>query len=200
MRGRGPYGPSDLPLFPLKGCPVPLTWWIVSSLPTSGSPQVLRNMEGLGASIILLVRQDLVSPEFFFEVGLGKRRLVSRYCYLCRLGLNLLGGLSRYVNSGNGEGWMAAKSESSFRWWRSPPGWIAWPLVEYVPIPLFIFRLALCGDDGAERFCGLQPCCGVAQDCRETQVVLCSSLIWRGQVDLGAPEEPDARVFFCMTI
>ena len=122
MQGRGPSDPEALLLLPLTGDPLPLTRGLVSSLPAAGRSRVLRNMDGLGAEIILLVHQDPVLSGCVLEGGLGKRKLVSRYCSLHRLGRNLLGGMSRSVHSGNGEGWMLASSELRFCWWRSTPG------------------------------------------------------------------------------
>ena len=125
MQGNGPSRPASRPRLPFIGNPVPSTGGIVSSLTAAVSLRVLRKMEVLGAEIILLVRQDLVSPGCVFERGFGKRRLVSRYCSQCRLGNNLLGGISRSAHSGNGGWWMTARLKYRFRWWRSLPVWLA---------------------------------------------------------------------------
>ena len=58
------------------------------------------------------------------------------------------------------------------RWW------------ETVPTLGLLFHLALGGNDGAERFCGVQPSCYVSQDARETHVVLWRWLGRRGEVDV----------------
>ena len=60
---------------------------------------------------ILLARPGLVSPVYVLEGGLGNRMLVSRYFPLGRLGRNLLVGLLGNLYSGNGEEWVAERSE-----------------------------------------------------------------------------------------
>ena len=68
---------------------------------------------------------------------------------------------------------------------------------EAVP-PLGLFsRLVLGGDDGAERFQGVQPDCHVGEDARETHVVLWIWLGRRGEVDVCTTLEPDARALVC---
>ena len=57
-------------------------------------------------------------------------------------------------------------------WWEAVP-----------PLCLF-FRLALGGDNGAERFRGVQPGSQVGQYTHETQVVLWGRLGWLGKVDV----------------
>ena len=86
----------------------------MSSRPVAGRSQVLQNMEGLGAAIILLERPGLVLPGSFFEGGIGKGRLISRDFYMHRLGHNLIGGLSCSLRSRHSEGWVAVKLESRF--------------------------------------------------------------------------------------
>ena len=54
-----------------------------------------------------------------------------------------------------------------------------WEAVPYVGI---LFFLALGGEDGAERFCGLQPGHHVGQEARETCVILWEQLGRRGEV------------------
>ena len=56
----------------------------------------------------------------------------------------------------------------------------------------FLFRLALGGDDRADRFRGVQPGCHVGQDACETHVVLWSRLGRRGEVEVCPTTEPDA--------
>ena len=60
------------------------------------------------------------------------------------------------------------------------------------PLCLF-FRLALGGNEGAERFRGVQPVHQVGQDACETHVVLWGRLGQRGEVYVCLTSEPDAR-------
>ena len=54
-----------------------------------------------------------------------------------------------------------------------------------------LFRLALGGDDGVERFCGMQLGRHVSQDAHEIQVVLWGRLGRLGKVDVCPALEPD---------
>ena len=63
---------------------------------------------------------------------------------------------------------------------------------EAVPPLCIFFRHALVGDNGAERFRGVQPGCHVGQDARETQVVFWGRIGQRGKVDVYPALEPDA--------
>ena len=56
-----------------------------------------------------------------------------------------------------------------------------------------LFRLALGKDDGAERFCGVQPGRHVGHDAHETHVVLWNLIGRRGEVDICPMTEPDAH-------
>ena len=71
--------------------------------------------EGLGATMVLLVHQDLVLPGCVLDGGIGKNKWVSKYCALCRFGHNLIVGMLRFVYSENGEGLMMVRLESRFR-------------------------------------------------------------------------------------
>ena len=66
-------------------------------------------------------------------------------------------------------------------WWEAVP-----------PLGLFL-RLALSGDDGAERFRGVQLGHHVGQDACETHVVLWSRLGRHGEVSVYPMLEPYAR-------
>ena len=55
------------------------------------------------------------------------------------------------------------------------------------------FRLALVGDDRAERFYGIHPGFQLGQDTCETHVVLWSRLGRHGEVDVCPTTETDAR-------
>ena len=122
MRGSGPYVPAARLLLHLTSNPVPLTGGIVSSSTADGRYLDLQMIEGLGAAIILLVHKDLLSPVCVLEGWIGKIVWVSKDYGLRRLGRTLLVGLSCFVNSGEVEMWIAARSESRFRLWRYPPG------------------------------------------------------------------------------
>ena len=67
-------------------------------------------------------------------------------------------------------------------------------LWEMFPPLGILLRLTLGSDNGVERFHGVQSGCHVGQDARETHVVLCRRLGWRGEVDVCPTTEPDARV------
>ena len=67
------------------------------------------------------------------------------------------------------------------RWWEA-----------VLPLGL-LFRLALGGEDGEERFRGVQPVHDVGQDARETHVVLWSQLGRRGEIHVCPTTEPNAR-------
>ena len=64
------------------------------------------------------------------------------------------------------------------RWW------------EMVQLCGILFHLALGCDDGAGRFCGVQPGRYISQDARETYVVLWSQIGWPGDVDVCPTTEP----------
>ena len=64
---------------------------------------------------------------------------------------------------------------------------------EAVPLICLFFRLALGGNNGAERLRGVQPGRPVGQDACETLVVLWGRLGWHGEVDVCPALEPDAR-------
>ena len=59
--------------------------------------------------IILLERQDLVSPGCVLAGGNGRREWVDKEFALIRLGRNLTVVLLRFLRSGNGEWWMAER-------------------------------------------------------------------------------------------
>ena len=90
------------------------------------------------------------------------------------------GGGRRGWNGGSGGSDRCQDDALSCRWEAVPP------------ICLF-FRLALGGDDGAERFCGMQPVFHVGQDACDTQVVLWVRLGRLGKVDVCPALEPNAR-------
>ena len=89
---------------------------------------------------------------------------------------------------GGGRGWNGGSGGSARRqddalgcWWEAVP-----------PLCLF-FRLTLGGDDGAERFRGVQLGRHVSQDARETYVVLWVQIGRSGDVGVCRTLEPDAR-------
>ena len=86
----------------------------------------------------------------------------------------------RGLNGGSG-GSACHQDDALGCWWEAVP-----------PLCLF-FRLALGGDNGVERFRGVQPGRHVGQDARETQVVLWGQLGRRGKVDVCPALESDAR-------
>ena len=92
------------------------------------------------------------------------------------------GGWRRGRNRGSVGG--ACRQDDSMGRWRKT-----------VPSLCLFFRLALCSEDGVERFRVFQPCGEVAQDSRETRVVLWCSLGWIRKVLSQPPAEPDARAF-----
>ena len=87
----------------------------------------------------------------------------------------------RQSRTGGSDGSACRHDEVLGRWW------------ETVTTLGILFRLALGGDDGAERFRGVQPGCHVDHDACDTHVVLSIRLGRRGEVDVYPMTEPDAQ-------
>ena len=92
------------------------------------------------------------------------------------------------MDFGGRRGWNGGSGGSACRqddalgcWWEAVP-----------PLDLF-FHLTLGGDNGAERFCSVQPGRYVGQDACETHVVLWRRLGRHGEVYVCPALEPDAR-------
>ena len=136
---------------------VPWTVKLGLSLPAAGRLRILCKMEGSGEAKVPLARLGLVWPGCALGVGTDRRRWASKYYSLRRLGNNRLGGPSiprveEAVDCGmrrgrnGGSSCSAGRQDDALgRWWETVP-----------PLGL-LFCLAVGGDDGAERFYGVQP-------------------------------------------
>ena len=92
-----------------------------------------------------------------------------------------MGGGERQGRNGGSGGSTCRQNDALGRWW------------EMVQLCGILFHLALGCDDGAGRFCGVQPGRYISQDARETYVVLWSQIGWPGDVDVCPTMELDAR-------
>ena len=89
----------------------------------------------------------------------------------------------RRLSQNGGSGRSARRQDNPMgRWWETVP-----------PLGILL-RLPLGGDNGSERFRGVQPGHHVGQDACETHVVLWSRLGRRGEVHVCPTTEPDTRV------